>query len=190
MPPENRRGLVRADVRNGAAREVKRISSRVGDDLHDARIGQVGCVVDTRRTVDGTSSGRSSNSFTTASIDDGSISGSSPCTLTTISQDSARDLGQPGPCPWRDRPTSSRRFRRRRPPRRDALVVGRHHHGVQVSGLLRGDRRADHRPAGDQCQRLAREPSGMKSCGNDADNSSGANRIGEPRRRNNGHGEY
>jgi hypothetical protein len=48
----------------------------------------------------------------------------------------------------------------------------------------------DHREAGDERQRLAGEPSRMKSCGNDADNSSGANRIGEPKRRNNGHGEY
>ena len=85
-PPPARSPARVARPRDRRAREVERAAARVEDDLDDVRVVEVGA---RRRCACAavliTQSLRSASSAAQASISAGSISGSSPCTLTTIS---------------------------------------------------------------------------------------------------------
>ena len=83
--PARSRDVV-ARPRDRRAREVERMAARVEDDLDDVRRSRSrrGCRSRARAVLI-TQSVRSASSAAQASISAGSISGSSPCTLTTIS---------------------------------------------------------------------------------------------------------
>jgi len=66
-----------ADVRNRRAREIQRAAAAVQYDFDDVRIGELGGVVNAP-----------ANGATSSLMAPGSMSGSSPCTLTTTSQSS------------------------------------------------------------------------------------------------------
>ena len=89
-----------------------------------------------------------------------------------------------------------RRFRHDRGPakgahrRRDALVVGRHHDGIDPAGFAGPKAHVlDHRAAIDLGERFAGEPCGLVSGGNKGDDASVAKRGREPWRENDGHGK-
>ncbi len=122
----------------------------------------------------------------------GAISGSSPWTLTTISPSRCGGhLGQPVGAGRMDRrAVITAEAAERVDGRGNPLVVGRDEHGV--------DRPAprgapvdvlDHRPAADAGERLAGETGRLISCGDDGDDSSGADGTCQPCRQNDGHGK-
>ena len=84
-----------APPRDRRAREVERAAVRVEHDLDDVRIGELGGARRSRcAAVLIAQSARSASSAAQASISAGSISGSSPCTLTTTSSPSRPSSAQ------------------------------------------------------------------------------------------------
>ena len=76
---------------NRRAREVERVAARVDHHLHDVRVAVVVRVGNRRGAASpSAATGRRRSGATTSSIIAGSMSGSSPCTLTTMSHDSSR----------------------------------------------------------------------------------------------------
>ncbi len=145
MSVERRPAAARvADVGDRRAREIQREAAAIDDDLDDVRVGQLGRVVDAavqRRHLHRRIGG---NGATASSIARGSISGSSPCTLTTMSQSSDAATSASRSVPVACVAFVSRTL----PPkslhaRRDAQIVGRDDDlATRPRAPTRGGRRA------------------------------------------------
>ena len=162
------------DERNRRARKIQRVAVAIDDDLRDVRVPSSAGSSMRRRSVD-ISSGGSRRSGSASSIIAGSMSGSSPCTLTMMSQARSTRTSAIRSVPlWCDgdvmhasppnaRPRSRSARHRWRRERRDGSGGG----GTPVHML-------DHRTAVDVREGLARQPRGLVSGRNDGDNRDGS----------------
>ena len=118
-----------------------------------------------------TAAGSAASGAMTCSIIAGSISGSSPWTFTTMSQDRSAATSAMRSVPVRCVARVILAIPPNAPDRGgDPLVIGRHDHGIHAA---RGGRAPidvlDHGTAGDVGERLARETRGVVSSGDDGD---------------------
>ena len=150
----------RATCGNRRAREIQREAAAIDDDLDDVRVVQLGRVVDApvqRRHLDRRIGDERRDQLRRSRA--GSISGSSPCTLTTMSQSSvaATSASRSVPVSWS--PCVSRTL----PPKSVTRVAMRRSSVATMT--CDDDRRRrgapvhvlDHRPAVDVGERLCRE---------------------------------
>ena len=172
VSPRRRGGAAVARERDRGARKIHREAVAIDDHFRDVRVA---AARPRRRSGAGACSSSSAasvaNGATASSIIAGSISGSSPCTLTIRSQCSVRrDLRDAVGAALMRRRGHPRIAAERQDGAMDALVVGRHDH--------RGDRPCgsgapvdvfDHRAAGNLGEGFAREPGRLISRGDDGD---------------------
>ena len=171
VAPRRRRRLAGARERDRRARKVQREALAIDDDLRDVRVRSSAASSMPLRSVVITTIGSASSGATASSIIAGSISGSSPCTLTTISRVELRgDFGEPIGAARMSGRGHARRRRRRRAPRRGCA----RRRSRRSPTTRRGGRGAavdvlDHRPAADVGERFARKPGRVISGGDDGD---------------------